>query len=155
MIIRTVSSTDAIRSLEEIFCGSSIMSEYSTSSFSVLAHFILSASVKSVRYCFAIASVTSSPAYGIMPYAIILPSLVMEISDVPAPTSTKAIFNRRNLSGIATLIAAIGSNVRFATYKPARSTAAYKPSTTSSGKKVAISSVRIFEHLCPSRFEIG
>ena len=58
-----------------------------------------------------------------MPYAIMLPSFVMEISDVPAPTSTSAIFNNRNLSGIATFIAAIGSNVRFATYNPALSTA--------------------------------
>ena len=67
-----------------------------------------------------------------------LPSRVIEISEVPAPTSTNAMLSKRNFSGIATLIAAIGSSVRLATYRPARSTAAYNPSTTSSGKKVAI-----------------
>ena len=40
-------------------------------------------------------------------------------------------------------MAAIGSSVRFVTSKPAISTALYNPSTTSSGKKVAIKSTPI------------
>ena len=84
-----------------------------------------------------------------------LPSLVIEISLVPAPTSTNAIFNNLNFSGIAILIAAIGSKVRFAIFKSAFSTAAYRPSTTSSGKNVASTSADIFLALCPSRLPIS
>ena len=47
------------------------------------------------------ASVISSPAKGIIPKAVMLPSLTIEMSDVPAPISTKAIFNNLNFSGIA------------------------------------------------------
>ena len=77
--------------------------------------FTYSAVSKSVRYSLAIASVSSSPASGIIPYAMIAPSLTMDRSDVPAPTSTSAMFNNLNFSGIATLIAAMGSSVRLAT----------------------------------------
>ena len=82
-----------------------------------------------------------------------LPSLVMEISDVPAPTSTNAMFSIRNASGIATLIAAIGSNVILATSNPAKLQAEYSPSTTSSGKKVTMMSSEIRSALCPSKLE--
>ena len=89
-----------------------------------------------------------------MPYAITQPSLVMQISEVPAPTSTSAILRSLNFSGIAISIAAIGSSVRFATLSPAFSTAAYKSSTTSCGRKVAINSASILAPLCSSRFTI-
>ena len=52
-------------------------------------------------------------------------------------------------------MAAIGSSVRLATSSPAISTAAYNPSTTSSGKNVARRSTDISEPLCPSRLVIS
>ena len=91
--------------------------------FLAAAFFIFSAISKSTRNSRAMASVISSPARGIMPKAMILPSFTMEISEVPAPTSTSAIFSRRKRSGMAILIAAIGSSVRLATCSPASSTA--------------------------------
>ena len=68
-------------------------------------------------------SVISSPAQGIMPYAIIQPSFVRQISDVPAPTSTSPMLRSLYCSGIAIFMAAIGSNVRLSTLSPAYSTA--------------------------------
>jgi len=44
----------------------------------------------------------------------------------------------RNVSGIATSIAAIGSNVILATSRPACATAEYSPSTTSSGSDISV-----------------
>ncbi len=123
--------------------------------FFAVAFLICSAVSKSTRYFFAIASVISSPASGIIPKAIMLPSFTMEISDVPAPTSMRAIFSRRKRSGIARLIAAIGSSVRLTTRSPASSTAEYNPSTTSSGKKVVIISTPIEEATCCSIISIG
>ena len=101
------------------------------------------------------ASVISSPATGIMPKAIILPSFVRQISEVPAPTSTSPRFNNLKSSGTARLIAAIGSRVKLATFNPACSTAIYKLSTTSSGRNVAIKSTSIFLALWPSRLQIS
>ena len=56
---------------------------------------------------------------------------------------------------MAIFIEAIGSNVSDATLSPAYSTASYSPSTTSSGRNVAISSTYIFLALCPSRLPIS
>ncbi len=143
----------AITSLAVIICSMPMMSSYTISSCCVAAVLIISAVPKSMRHVFARISVSESPACGIMPKAIIFPSAVIEISEVPAPISTIAIFSRRNFSGIATRIAAIGSNVRLATFKPASSTALYRPSTTSSGRNVAIMSAPIVRALwcsgCP------
>ncbi len=127
----------------EIFCGSPIISLYSTVSCFSIPHLICSAVLKSTRQCLAMSSVRQSPAIGSIPYATILPSFVIEISLVPAPTSINAIFSMRYICGIATSIAAIGSSVRLATSSPASSTALYRPSTTSSGRKVAIKSAAI------------
>ena len=117
-----------------------MISSYVTSSKTDIPFLMDSAVAKSTRQCFAIASVNASPALGIMPYAVIAPSFVIQISDVPAPTSTSAIFSNRNFSGMATMDAAIGSRVKLDTSSPAISTARYKPSITSSGRKVAIKS---------------
>ena len=79
---------------------------------------------------------------------------MIEISEVPAPTSTSPIFSNLKLTGIASSLAAIGSNVKFATFNPAFSTEAYKDSITSSGKKVARKSAEIFFPLCPFKLNI-
>ena len=84
-----------------------------------------------------------------------LPSLVMHISEVPAPTSINPMFRSLYCSGIAIFIAAIGSNVRLATCRPAYSTDSYRPSTTSSGRNVAINVTPILFALCPSRLLIS
>ncbi len=102
--------------------------------------FIFSAVAKSTRYSFMRASVTSSPATVAMVYPVTLPPVQAAISEVPAPISTKTRFNSRRFSGIAALIAAIGSNVMLATSSPILFMVVYKLSTTSLGRKVAISS---------------
>ena len=89
----------------------------------VAAVLSFSAVAKSIRQVFARTSVRQSPACGSIPNAITLPSFVIEISDVPAPTSIIAMLRSLNFSGIATLMAAIGSSVRFTTLSPASSTA--------------------------------
>ncbi len=55
---------------------------------------------------------------------------------------------------MATLIAAIGSNVRLVTSSPTLSITEYKLSTTALGKKVTNTSAAIFLALCPSNLEI-
>ncbi len=110
----TGSNTSSSSSLT-MLCCSPIISLYVTSFINPASFFICSAVPKSTRQCFAIVSVKASPAIGSIPNAIMLPSFVMEISEVPAPTSTKAIFSILYISGMATWIAAIGSNVILAT----------------------------------------
>ena len=100
-------------------CDIPMISLYVIVFFLPAASLIFSADAKSTKYSLAIISVSSSPAAGIIPYAAMLPSLVRQISEVPAPTSTSAIFRSLYCSGIATFIAAIGSNVRLATVSPA------------------------------------
>ena len=60
----------------------------------------------------------SSPAVEVIAYAIIVPSFVIAISEVPAPISTRAIFNSLTLLDTAASIAAIGSNVINPTSNP-------------------------------------
>ena len=72
------------------------------SSLSSIWRLISSAALKSTRQCLATVSVRLSPAMGIIPYATMAPSFVIEISEVPAPTSTSAMLSIRNFSGIAT-----------------------------------------------------
>ncbi len=95
---------------------------------------------KSTRYCFIIVSVISSPAMVAIVYPVTLPLVQAAISEVPAPISTITKFSSRIFSGIAALMAAIGSKVRLATSRPILCMVVYKLSTTSLGRKVAIKS---------------
>ena len=149
------SLTSSQITVESSFVLIPITSVKATVFFLVLSTLTLSASLNSIRYFLARASVISSPAYGIIPYAVTVPSLVIHISDVPAPTSTRARLSSLNFSGIATLIAAIGSSVRLHTLSPAPSTHVYKPSMTSSGRKVASSLTPTFIALWPASLLIG
>jgi len=69
-----------------------------------------------------------------------VPSAEMAKSEVPAPTSTKAILSIRMVGGTTTCMAAMGSKVRESIPKPARSRAVLRESMTMRGRKVAITS---------------
>ena len=62
------------------------------------------------------------------------------MSVVPAPMSTNARFSSRSSAGMAAFMAAMGSSVMLATWRPAARMAAYRLSTTSPGRKVATTS---------------
>ena len=68
------------------------------------------------------------------------------MSVVPAPMSTNARFSSRSSAGMAAFMAAMGSSVMLATWRPAARMAAYRLSTTSPGRKVATTSASAF---CP------
>ena len=63
-------------------------------------------------------SVISSPAMVAIVYPVTLPPVQAAISEVPAPMSTITRFKSRRFSGIAALMAAIGSRVMLATSRP-------------------------------------
>ena len=80
--------------------------------------FICSAVPKSTRYSFIIVSVISSPATVAIVYPVTLPPVQAAISEVPAPISTITRFRSLKFSGMAALMAAIGSSVILAISSP-------------------------------------
>ena len=126
-------------SLEAFLSNPSISVKVISSSVSICA-FIFSAVMKSTRNSFMMASVISSPAMVAMVYPVTLPLVQAAISEVPAPISTITRFKSLKFSGMAALIAAIGSRVMLATSRPILFIVVYRLSTTSLGRKVAIRS---------------
>ena len=125
-----------------------------TCSSSSICAFIASAVLKSTRNSFMTASVTSSPATVAIVYPVTLPPVHAAISEVPAPMSTITKFSRRRFSGIAALMAAIGSKVILATSRSALFIVVYRLSTTSLGRNVAIKSTLICFPRCSFKLDI-
>ena len=140
-------------SRETVLSNPRISVNITCSSCSICA-FIVSAVRKSTRNSFITASVTSSPATVAMVYPVTLPPVHAAISEVPAPISTMTRFSRRRFSGIAALMAAIGSKVMLATSSPVLFIVVYRLSTTSLGRNVAIRSTLICFPLCSLRLDI-
>ena len=131
-----------ISSLEAFLSNPRISVKVISSSFSICA-FIFSAVMKSTRNSFIMDSVISSPAIVAIVYPVTLPLVQAAISEVPAPISTITRFKSLRFSGIAALMAAIGSNVMLATSRPILFIVVYRLSTTSLGRNVAIRSTLI------------